>query len=308
MANHKAAFTVGVVIPTYNSPRELRNAIESVLAQSRPADEIVVVNDGSTDDTLEVVSSFGGRLRCVSQANSGAAAARNHGVRELGTDWVAFLDQDDTWVPEKLERQCAALSLSPEVAFCTTGAYTYFDGKPTGFSIPDPARIAKNFRYRNCFGFPGSTSMIRRDAFLAIGGFREGQKQYAEDWELAVRLYLRYPFLVVPEPLIHCFAVTSGASSTALEMMTAELQMADNTLLDGLTGMERFRTRRRIQAQIRVRAAYHLPRSPRQRARLLFESFLDWPLPLKPNNRLRALASSLLAGLANSGTPSGRKP
>ena len=297
MAQDKEAFTVGVVIPTYNYADGVRRAIESVLAQRQPADEIVVVNDGSTDHTLKVISGYGNRLQWVSQPNRGAAAARNHGVRELGTDWVAFLDQDDTWLPEKLERQCAVLNRVPGAAFCTTGAFTYFDGKPTGVSIPDPARIARNFRYRNCFGFVSSSCMIRRDAFMALGGFRESQRTYADDWELAVRLYLHYPFLVVPEPLINYFESSTGAGSKAFEMMNAELSMADTTLLEGLSGVERFLVRRRLLALIRRRAARNLPNSPRQRVRLLAESFLDWPLPLDAPGRLPALASALLAGL-----------
>lgn len=297
MAQSAATFTVGVVIPTYNNARGVGRAIESVLAQTRPADEIVVVNDGSADQTLEVISSFGDHVRCLSQPNSGAAAARNRGVQALGTDWVAFLDHDDEWLPGKLERQCAALELVPGVAFSTAGAYTYFDGKPSGVSLPDPERIARSFRYCNCFGFPGSTGMIRRDAFLAVGGFREDLKQYAEDWELGVRLYLRYPFCAVREPLIRCYESPTGASSTTFKMLDAELQMVKTTLLEGLTGVERFLTKRRVISQIHYRAARNLPVSPGPRASQVALSLLHWPLPLGAGPRLRTLASAIRDGL-----------
>lgn len=297
MAQSKPNFTVGVVIPTYNYAHGVSRAIESVLAQSRPAEEIVIVNDGSTDDTLDVAAGFGGRVRCVTQANGGGAAARNRGVRELRTDWAAFLDQDDEWLPEKLERQCGALSCVPKAAFCCTGAHVYEDEKSRGDFVPDPARIARGFRYRNCFG-SASSYMIRRDAFLALGGFRETQKTYAEDWELAVRLYLRFPFCAVPEPLIRYSESSTGASSKALEMMEAELGMVEATLLDGLAGFDRLLARRRLLAHIRYRAARNLPPSARERIGLVIASLWDWPLPLGAGPRLRAIASGLRANLS----------
>jgi glycosyltransferase involved in cell wall biosynthesis len=281
------------VIPTYNYAHGVGRAIESVLAQTRPADEIVVVNDGSTDGTLAALAGFEPRVRVLSQSNSGAAAARNRGVRALNTDWVAFLDQDDEWLPEKLERQWAALESVPGVAYSTTGAYTFQDGRPTGIALPDPQRIAREFRYCNCFGFPGSSAMIRRDAFLELGGFREELKQYAEDWELGVRLYLRYPFCAVREPLIRCYENLQGASSTTLKMIEAESWMARNTLLEGLTGLDRFVTKRRVIAQIYHRAARNLPETPRQRAAMMAHSLLRWPLPLGTGPRLRMLAGAL---------------
>ncbi len=296
MARHKEAFTVGVVIPTYNYAHGLGRAIESVLAQSRPADEFVIVNDGSTDGTLDAVASYGNRLRCVTQANGGAAAARNRGVRELGSDWVAFLDQDDEWLPEKLERQCDALERAPEAAFCCTGARNCEDGERHGDFLPDPVNIARDFRYRNCFG-SASSYMIRRDAFLTLGGFREAQRTFAEDWDLAVRLYLRFPFCAVPEPLINYHESSAGASSKAFEMMEAELRMAENTLLEGLTGFDRILTRRRLLAHIHFRAARNLPDSPGHRASLVAASLRDWPAPLGEGPRLRALASALRAGM-----------
>lgn len=293
MARGTSNITVGAVIPTYNYAAGLRRAIDSVLAQTRPVDEIVVVNDGSTDETLTVVAAYGQRLRCVTQANGGAASARNRGVRELNTDWIAFLDQDDQWLPEKLERQCAALAKAPLAAFSFTGAHKFEDDEPVCVSVPDLSRIARNFRYRNCFG-SASSYMIRRDAYLELGGFAESQKTYAEDWELAVRLYLRHPICAVAEPLIRYACTDTGASSNVIEMMNAELRMVETTLLEGLTGFNRFVSRRRLLSEIHYRAARNLLRSSGGRVTLVARSLLDWPLPLYAGPRLLTLASALI--------------
>src|SRR5664280_1650862 len=106
---------VSVVIPTYNRLAYLREALDSVLAQTRAADEILVVDDGSTDGTEAAISALPAPVRYLRQQNAGPAAARNHGLREAKGDWIAFLDSDDLWVPEKLEAQMDFLERNPAV-------------------------------------------------------------------------------------------------------------------------------------------------------------------------------------------------
>src|SRR6185295_2750617 len=93
---------ISVVVPTYNRARLVVRAVESVLAQTRPPDELIVVDDGSTDDTPAALARFGDRVRLVSQRNAGAAAARNNGLALASRPWAAFLDSDDVWVPDHL--------------------------------------------------------------------------------------------------------------------------------------------------------------------------------------------------------------
>jgi glycosyltransferase involved in cell wall biosynthesis len=111
---------VSVIIPVFNREAYLPEAIESVLKQTRPADEILVLDDGSTDRSAEVARSYGERLRCVSQANQGIGGARNAGIALTKGDLVAILDSDDLWTENKLERQCAAFEARPELdmVFC----------------------------------------------------------------------------------------------------------------------------------------------------------------------------------------------
>ena len=107
--NSDSALRVSAVIPAYNRESTIARAIESVLAQSAPPHEVIIVDDGSEDATLERIRAFGDRVRPIAQENAGAAAARNRGVREASSEWIAFLDSDDFWNPEHLERTRAAI-------------------------------------------------------------------------------------------------------------------------------------------------------------------------------------------------------
>jgi glycosyltransferase involved in cell wall biosynthesis len=106
---------VTAAIPTYNRARFLPEALESVFAQTRPPEEVLVVDDGSTDDTQEVLARYGDRIRVVRQPNAGRSAARNRAITEAGGELLSFLDSDDRWLPDKLERQVPVLERDPRV-------------------------------------------------------------------------------------------------------------------------------------------------------------------------------------------------
>jgi glycosyltransferase involved in cell wall biosynthesis len=130
--------TVSVLIPTYNCAAYLPAALDSVLAQTRPADEVLVIDDGSTDATAEVLAPYRDRIVCVRQANAGQAAARNAGLDRAAGDWVAFLDADDTWAPDKLERQLALASSGEYV--CVHSGYHVFGAAAYVPTPPDAVR------------------------------------------------------------------------------------------------------------------------------------------------------------------------
>ena len=115
-----AGTLVSVVIPAFNGERFIGPTIESALAQTYSSVEIIVVDDGSTDATQEAVRRFGDRVRYLRQSNQGGAAARNQGISAARGDWVAFLDQDDLWLPQKLERQAAVFLAEPSTVVCFT--------------------------------------------------------------------------------------------------------------------------------------------------------------------------------------------
>ena len=102
--NSANSIRISAVIPAYNCEKYIGRAIQSVLSQTRPVDEIIVVDDGSTDTTAEIVRSFGDKVKLIQQENAGECAARNTGIKAASCQWVAFLDADDEWLPEKIER------------------------------------------------------------------------------------------------------------------------------------------------------------------------------------------------------------
>ncbi len=116
------SITVSVVIPAYNAGKYIGRAIDSVLAQTRPADEIIVVDDGSTDNTAEVAHGYGDKVRFIRQENAGASVARNTGIEAATGEWIAFLDADDEWLPQKLKLQTEHLRRNPDLVW-TTGNF-----------------------------------------------------------------------------------------------------------------------------------------------------------------------------------------
>ena len=111
---------ISVIIPTYNRKHTLERAIKSVLSQTFNVAEIIVVNDGSNDGTEQWLKNKFPAITLLSQPNIGVSGARNAGIRAAKEQWVAFLDSDDEWLSDKLERQCSALQKEPEVLFCHT--------------------------------------------------------------------------------------------------------------------------------------------------------------------------------------------
>ena len=112
------SLSVSIVIPTYNRAHLVSRAVNSALQQCAPGDEVIVVDDGSTDSTGIVLAEFGERIRYIRKENGGAGAARNRGIREARNPLVAFLDSDDEWMPGKIELQRQFMQARPDVLFC----------------------------------------------------------------------------------------------------------------------------------------------------------------------------------------------
>ena len=188
-----AAFSV--VMPAFNAATYIERTLATVAAQTYPPLELLVVDDGSTDDTCAIVESFGAtvaafRVLLLRTAHRGPGAARNAGVRAARADWVAFLDADDLWRPAKLERARAAIEEYPDSNFfCHNERVLHVDGHESVNNYGaahDPSRpLAAQLYERNLF----STSAVvsRRDDILAAGGFDEGLPS-AQDYELWLRM------------------------------------------------------------------------------------------------------------------------
>ena len=165
---------VSCVIPVFNGERHVREAIDSVLAQTHRPIEIVVVDDGSTDGTADAVRLYGDQVRYAHQANAGPPAARNHGLALARGDFVAFLDADDRWLPEKLAVQLARFAERPELDCCVTHARLFW----TDALRAEEALFRAQGRIEQP-GLAGTTMIARRRAFAAIGGFDTAQKHVA---------------------------------------------------------------------------------------------------------------------------------
>ena len=196
--------TVSVIIPTYNRAHLVGRAICSVLNQTFQDFEIIVVDDGSTDNTEEVVKSFNDpRIRYIRhEQNRGGSAARNTGIRAARGEYIAFLDSDDEWLPEKLDTQLKTMSTLPEhfVGVCC-GYYRARQSKIV--SVSRPMLYGKLFDklLKSPFLNGGSCLIVRKNALVAIGGFDEQLARH-QDWDLLLRLALMYEIGIIDTPLV----------------------------------------------------------------------------------------------------------
>lgn len=192
---------VAAVIPTFNRSAALRRALESVRAQTRRPQEVIVVDDGSTDDTPGWVERDYPEVTCIRQANAGVSAARNRGVAAATCDWIAFLDSDDKWLPRKLEMQMAALAKAPEFLLCHTNEVWIRDGR----RVNERKRHAKSggWIFQRCLPLcviSPSAAVVKRSLLLDLGGFDESLP-VCEDYDLWLRICSCHPVLFVPEAL-----------------------------------------------------------------------------------------------------------
>jgi len=190
---------VSVIIPSYNCGSYLAEAIQSALGQTRPPFEVIVVDDGSTDDSLETARSFGPPVQVVSQPNSGVSRARNRAIELASGDWLAFLDADDVWVPEKLERQLSAVEGRDDVVCVFSDFYRFGAGMEDAPEHQPDNPAADDYRVRMlCTFVLPSTCIVRRSA---LGDLRFRVGAVGEDVLFFAELRECGPFLQVSEPL-----------------------------------------------------------------------------------------------------------
>jgi glycosyltransferase involved in cell wall biosynthesis len=264
------------------------------VAQSLPAHEIIVVDDGSQDQTEDVARSFGDKVHYIKQSNQGVSAARNTAIREATGDWIAFLDSDDLIVPEKLEKQVALIEANPGLMVVYSAFnYLYPDGTTQSKPCFPAADLWPALRYRTPI-LP-STSLIRRSAFTEVGGFRTDY-QSGEDWELWFRLVRRYTakaFKDIPENLTLYRCWEDSASSNFTRTATSALRLLDTVLLEDLNGISKNLWKRKIEARIYYHFSLGLRDSRNERYwEYAIESFLRWPLcgAVVPVDRYKVLA------------------
>ncbi|MGN6222354.1 glycosyltransferase [Pseudoxanthomonas sp.] len=213
------AIEVSTIIPTYNRRDLVVRAIDTVLAQTRVVDEIIVVDDGSTDGTGEhLAARYGDRIRYVWQANAGVSAARNHGMRLARGRYLALLDSDDEWLPEKTARQVAWLEAHPDAGMVLCDVER----------VDSEGRLIDVFRRREVIREDGrvlrwvihnpalapASAILRREVFEDVGGFDESLRT-AEDIDFHLRIAQRWPIGVVEQSLVRAMRGHDGLSAEA---------------------------------------------------------------------------------------------
>lgn len=189
---------VSGIVPVYNGERFLPEALDSMLRQTRPPDEIIVVDDGSTDGTSRIAAALGPPVRWVRQENAGPAAARNHGIRLATGDFLSFLDADDVWLPSKLELQLARMQDRPELVYCVCHLQNFW--------MPELAAEENAYRNRPFSqplpAFMFQTLLGRREMFERVGPCNESLRVASDvDWFVRAR-EAGLAFEVLPEVLV----------------------------------------------------------------------------------------------------------
>lgn len=231
-AHPKALMLVSIIIPTYNRAGTIERAVDSALAQTWSATEIIVVDDGSVDSTLKVLAKYGEKIRVIAQKNQGPSAARNAGIRAAQGDVISFLDSDDSWLPEKTERQAKLLerTAAAGVGCCISNIrMVYADRAETAsFTLANMKPKYQEGIWRNAtevlltrFLLFNQSVAVRRDVLEKAGYFREDLR-ILEDYDLALRLSTTGPWAYTADSLV----IWNGGTANSLTSSATELNAA----------------------------------------------------------------------------------
>lgn len=257
------------ILPTFNRPDFTVWAVESVLAQTLADFECIVVDDGSTDETAgRILSIRDPRLRLIRQAHRGVSAARNHGVAVSSSPWIAFLDSDDLWLPQKMERQLAFMAAHPTLRLSQTDEIWIRRGRRVN-PMNKHRKSGGDLFARSlelCIISP-SAAVLSRNLFDEVGGFDETFPA-CEDYDLWLRITCRHPVGFLPEPLV----IKHGGHADQLSRTVPVLDLwriraIDKILRSGrLSKSQRCAARTALQRKCRIVIAGALKRGRREEA------------------------------------------
>ncbi len=198
-------FTISVIIPSFNRTELIGRALDSVSAQSCQADEIIVIDDGSSDDTVLRIRQQYPDVNLIIQQNRGVSAARNTGIQQARGNWICLLDSDDSWQPDKLEKQLQALTHQPGYRLCHTNETWFRHGKLLRQKKKHEKKGGHIFQdcLPLCVISPSSV-MLEKRLFDEVGLFDESLPA-CEDYDMWLRICHRYPVLFIDEPLTNKF-------------------------------------------------------------------------------------------------------
>lgn len=238
MINNPVFFTV--VIPLYNKVNYIEKTIYSVLQQTYPYFELIVVDDGSTDGSADVVRSINdSRIQLYNQANNGVSKARNFGVKVANTDWVAFIDADDEYLPDFLKRVASFIKKHGHDDLSMIGANYYYGAQLSPMlsttiksGIHDYFELFEN----QCSPNHTSTTVVNRQKFLEVNGFTEGIKQF-EDWITWFKLAFNgsFGFISTPLGIYHVVDESASTSKRAAHDFFNDAILVPRTIADGIS-------------------------------------------------------------------------
>lgn len=231
---------VSIIVPVYNGKKTILDTIESVKKQTVGDWELIAIDDGSQDNTVDIISGIKDpRIKVFSYPNAGQAASRNRGIKRASGEYISFLDADDLWTADKLELQLKALENNPEAAV----AYSWSNcideyGKfyRRGIHIALNGDVYANLLLIY-FLENGSNALIRRQALDEVGGFDESLPP-AEDWDFWLRVAARYPFVAVPVPQILYRVSANSASTNIWRMERAASQVIERAFAESPASLQ----------------------------------------------------------------------
>jgi glycosyltransferase involved in cell wall biosynthesis len=242
---------VAAVIPTRNRAGTIGRAIKSAIDQTYALSEIIVVDDGSSDETIDIVRSFSDpRVRLIQQDHRGACAARNSGWRSTDAEWIGFLDSDDAWVPAKTEAQMECCGNSTNISACFTA---FRSVSKSGEHISEPISqfiSIDGLRMGNGIG-PTSICLVRRSALVAIGGWDESLPS-CQDWDLWLKLSTVGTLAIIPAYLVEVSQDGDDRISRNLSAVTEGHRIVFDRVLRDVRRSER----RLVSAMHAIRMSY----------------------------------------------------
>ncbi len=273
---------VTAVIATYNYGRFVTQAVESVLAQTYGPIEVIVVDDGSNDDTREQLAPYTDRVRYIYQENQSVAAARNTGIRAAAGDLIAFLDADDVWHPQKLELQMDYLAGHPAVGLVAVerlAAGVASWPPPNGLAHPKARPITvEDLILRPLFAPSGV--LVRKQCFDSVGFF-DASLRNAEDYDMWIRIACRYPIVKLEVPMWWYRVHGANKSHVPARQEAAALRVLAKAFAKAGPLGKRFFLKQKAYSYAAYAAAQNYSSVGMELMSLarILQSFLRWPLP-----------------------------
>jgi glycosyltransferase involved in cell wall biosynthesis len=220
---------ISVIIPTYNRAAYLYESIDSVLCQTYEDLELIVVDDGSSDNTREVVQEYNDlRIKYIYKKNGGAASALNLGIKESKGNYIARLDSDDMFLPEKLEMQIKFIDFNPDIGLVYTQAYnTDEKGNVLELYLKDHTYPNNSLKVLRYFLFPPSQSIMFRKSCIDRVGYFDEDMPITEDWDFCIRMAQYYKFAYIDKPLVKIRKHTKMITSDKIKSAQAILRVME---------------------------------------------------------------------------------